>query len=160
MRKTGSPKTSAKKLTAFTKALAPRTITRPATTDVVPPTVAPPIRPQPAALLPIMGLPEPPAPTASGRVQPTSTLEAARLLAHRDPLYPELAKANHYSGSVDLLFTIGVDGKVHNIRVVKGNNMLAQAAVEAVKGWHFQPARRDGTPIETESSTVVTFKLN
>ena len=109
-----------------------------------------------------MALPEPPAPTpsASRPVQQTGKLEAARLLVRNNPVYPAVARAAGFSGSVDLQFTIGPDGSVRNIRVVKGNNLLAHAAVEAVKAWHFQPARRDGIPVESESNTVIIFKMN
>jgi TonB family protein len=154
-----APKRAATPLIGFKRPLPPSTIAKLEAPDVAPPAIAPPFRPQLATLLPT-GLPEPPALTAIRPIQQTSKLEPARLVVHRDPVYPSMAKTGGYSGAVELLFTIGADGKVHNIRVMKGTNLLTQAAVDAVKSWRFQPARRDGIPVESESSTVINFKLN
>jgi len=59
---------------------------------------------------------------------------------------------------VELHFTIATNGRVQNVRVVKGNELLASAAVEAVKQWRYQPARRDGTAYATEANFVFVFK--
>jgi TonB family protein len=61
---------------------------------------------------------------------------------------------------VELHFKIGTAGDVHDIVVVKGPQVLAQAAVDAVRERQYKPARVDGVPTETDASAVFEFKLN
>ena len=75
------------------------------------------------------------------------------------PQYPaELACAG-IEGQVGILLTIGVDGIPKNIRVEdsSGHPQLDQAAMDAVKGWKFQPGTSRGEPAETPLRVPVTF---
>ncbi len=65
-----------------------------------------------------------------------------------------------FFGSVELHFTIGADGAVHDVTVVKGNPLLGRAAAEALQSWRYKPARRDGVPVESESSMTFVFDSN
>jgi TonB family protein len=95
------------------------------------------------------------APTRKGGfVQP------AQLLSSSNPNYPPLAKQDGISGTVELRFKIGTNGTVHDISVVKGSAILAQAAAEAVGDRKYRPARVNGVPSETEASAIFDFKLN
>ena len=85
-------------------------------------------------------------------------LDPAQLITKRDPIYPEAARDRHFTGIVEVRFRIHADGTVHNVTVVKGNPLLAFAAVEAVQTWHYRPARLGGSPIETDGSAVLNFK--
>jgi TonB family protein len=85
-------------------------------------------------------------------------LESAQLIQHRDPVYPQ--SANGSEGSVELQFSISKEGSVRDVKVIKGNAILAQAALQAVQSWRYNPAQLDGNPIETEGSAVITFKNN
>ncbi len=89
-----------------------------------------------------------------GAVQP------AQLLSNINPAYPVEAKLAGVSGSVELHFRISNTGDVHDIVVVKGPLVLAQAAVNAVRERRYKPARVDGVPTETDASAVFDFKLN
>jgi TonB family protein len=92
--------------------------------------------------------------TASGSAE----IAAAQLINQRRPSYPPAARAAGVTGSVELHFTIAPDGRVQNIRVVKGNDLLANAAVEAVKQWRYRPAQRDGITFATEANFMFVFK--
>ncbi len=71
----------------------------------------------------------------------------AALLVHRvQPDYPKLAQFMHLSGTVELQARIGTDGTVQQLEVVSGNPILAQAAVEAVQQWRYQPTRLAASP--------------
>lgn len=75
------------------------------------------------------------------------------------PAYPaELACAG-IAGQVGVLLTIGVDGRPKNVRVEgsSGHPQLDQAAVDAVKGWKFQPGTSRGQPAESPLRVPVTF---
>ena len=80
------------------------------------------------------------------------------LISRRDPIYPPEAKRRNISGSVEVHFTIGTNGKVQDITAVKGDRVLSKAAIEAVREWRYKPARLDGAPTEARGTTVVNFR--
>jgi len=55
------------------------------------------------------------------------------------PSYPLLARQMKVQGSVILQALVGRDGVIQNLRVVSGPPILATAAQEAVRQWHFKP---------------------
>ena len=129
--------------------------------DVTPPTFTLPTKPELAPQLPALLLEmPPPAPSPREPAQRMGKLDAAQLIARKNPVYPTVARAVGVSGSVELHFIIGADGYVRDVTVVKGNLLLARAAVEAIHTWHYKPARREGIPVETESNAVFAFKPN
>ena len=65
------------------------------------------------------------------------------------PVYPEIAKRMHISGSVTIAATVAPDGSVSATKAVSGNKMLSGAAEEAVHKWKFVPASDEST-IEVE----------
>jgi protein TonB len=87
-------------------------------------------------------------------------VQPAQLVSSINPDYPTVAKQGGVSGTVEVRFTIDASGTVHDIHVVKGPAILAQAAVEAVADRKYKPTRVDGVPIETEASAVFDFKAN
>jgi TonB family protein len=84
----------------------------------------------------------------------------AELITRRDPVYPELAKRSGVTGVVQLQFRVSVSGKIEKIRVVKGPPVLVQAALEAVQRWRYNPAQVKGTPVESDATTTIVFKLD
>jgi TonB family protein len=62
---------------------------------------------------------------------------------------PPDASACAATGDVELGLVIGADGNPREIARTRGDTgPLADAAVKAVEGWHFQPATVDGEPAE------------
>ena len=86
--------------------------------------------------------------------------QVARLILRADPEYPESAKQDRLSGSVDVQFRIDTDGQVRNVTVVKGSPVLAKVVVEAVQQWRYRPATVDGVPTITEGGAVFDFSAN
>lgn len=77
------------------------------------------------------------------------------------PQYPaELACAG-IGGQVGIILTIDVNGNPKNVRVEdsSGSPPLDQSAVDAVKGWKFQPGTSRGEPAETPLRVPVTFTV-
>ena len=70
--------------------------------------------------------------------------------------YPVSPEAN-VKGKVDLKVVIGTDGSVKQVLLVSGRQMLAHAAAQAVKLWHYSEHQRNGEPVEAETSVVVSF---
>lgn len=56
------------------------------------------------------------------------------------PMYPELARRMKLSGVVKLELTIAPDGKVKSVKVLGGHPLLADAAMDAVRRWVYEPA--------------------
>ena len=63
------------------------------------------------------------------------------------PAYPEFARDAGITGKVTLHVLVGKDGRVKNVKVIKGVTGLDAAAVEAVKKWVFKPALSNNKPI-------------
>ena len=63
------------------------------------------------------------------------------------PEYPALAKQMNVSGKVKIEATVAADGRVLGTKVVGGSPLLVNAALEAVRKWHFEPATKDTTEI-------------
>jgi TonB family protein len=68
------------------------------------------------------------------------------------PAYPELAKRMNITGTVKVLVVVSPNGSLKDTKVVGGNPLLVNAAMDALKKWKFEPA--DG-----ESSGTVEFKF-
>jgi len=108
-------------------------------------------QPPPPKKIPIT----PPSPTPIG-----GDVQQAKLIYGPTPAYPELAKKTHTQGAVTLEAIISKDGRVVDVRVLNGHPLLIQAAVEAVKGWRYQPTLLNGQPVEVITTITVNFKLS
>ena len=75
------------------------------------------------------------------------------------PLYPVAAKQQGIQGTVLLNAVIGTDGTVRELRVIDGHQLLAPAAIEAVKRWKYKPYCVKGKPVEVETTITVNFRL-
>ena len=77
-----------------------------------------------------------------------------------DPEYSEEARLAKYQGTVGLWVVVSADGKAHEIRVLRSLGMgLDEKAIEAVRGWKFEPGKKDGVPVAVEIGVDVTFRL-
>jgi TonB family protein len=59
------------------------------------------------------------------------------------PVYPDVARQMHITGTVRLEATVAADGKVRDTRVVGGSPLLAQEATNAVKKWKYEEAPKE-----------------
>lgn len=75
------------------------------------------------------------------------------------PHYPEKAKENHVTGDVILGFTIDRGGNVTDLKVLKGNPLLARAAADAVGQWKYKPYLLNGNPVEVETTAKIRFRM-
>jgi TonB family protein len=83
----------------------------------------------------------------------------SRLLAHPNPVYPELARRAGIQGQVLLQVKVKTDGSVEVEKTLDGEPILAQAAKEAVQRWRARPAVINGTRVETISTVRIDFEL-
>lgn len=77
-----------------------------------------------------------------------------------NPGYPLLARQMKVQGSVILQALIGRDGLIQNLRVISGPPILASAAQEAVKQWHFKPHLEGTEAVETQANITVNFTIS
>jgi TonB family protein len=76
------------------------------------------------------------------------------------PAYPLLARQMKVQGSVILQALISRNGVIQDLRVVSGPPILASAAQEAVKQWHFKPHLEGTEPVETQTRITVNFTIS
>lgn len=77
------------------------------------------------------------------------------------PAYPEQAIANKESGTVLLRVLVGADGLPKQVEIERSvSALIDQSAVEAVKQWAFNPAQRQGKPVEGWVLVPITFSLD
>jgi protein TonB len=96
---------------------------------------------------------------AAERVQMSSDTSSIVTRSVR-PNYPLLARQMKVQGSVILQALIGKDGIIQNLRVVSGPHILASAAQDAVRQWHFKPHLEGAEPVETEAKITVNFTIS
>ncbi len=86
--------------------------------------------------------------------------EMQKLLVHKvDPEYPAAARQEKLQGVILLDVVVGRDGSVLETRALNGPDVLAQAAMEALRWWKFEPYRVQGKPAVVETTVAVEFKL-
>jgi TonB family protein len=76
------------------------------------------------------------------------------------PDYPMLARQMKVQGSVILEAMIGRDGLIQDLHVLSGPPILAGAAQEAVKQWHFKPHYQGTEAVETQTKITVNFTIS
>ena len=54
---------------------------------------------------------------------------------------------------------IGADGYVGKLKLMSGDARLAEAAIEAVKQWQYQPYYVDGRAVDVETEITINFTL-
>jgi protein TonB len=77
------------------------------------------------------------------------------------PRYPESARRQGITGTTLLLFEVLENGRVGDVQVERsaGHPDLDLAAVEAIKKWRFEPARRGSRPVAVWLRMPVKFVL-
>lgn len=91
------------------------------------------------AVIPAAGMPAAP--------QQANVVTKRKIKAKVVPDYPEIARQLHLEGKVKIQVIISAEGYVTNTKVIGGHPVLAQAAVEALKKWRFEPAPKETTEI-------------
>jgi protein TonB len=103
--------------------------------------------------------PPPPKPVTPSRIKLGGQVQAAKVIAQPQPVYPALARQARIQGNVVLHAIIGKDGRVGELEVVSGHPLLVQAALDAVKNWRYQPTQLNGDPVEVDTTITVSFVL-
>jgi TonB family protein len=103
--------------------------------------------------------------TSAPDASPTAPLKVGGDVTAPRPIYApdaeyseEARKANH-NGTCVLSLIVGADGKPSNIVVLHPAGMgLDEKAVETMRTWTFEPARKEGKPVAVQIQVTMTFK--
>src|SRR5208283_427570 len=76
------------------------------------------------------------------------------------PDYPLLARQMKVQGAVSLRALISREGTIQELQILSGPAILAAAAREAVKQWHFKPYMQNGQAVETQARITVNFTIS
>ena len=156
--------------------------------EVAPPPPEPLPEPMPQPIPPVMVEPLPapvpkpatkalPARRAAPPVQPANSPKGAaatagprgvrtnakpNYLSNPPPAYPLASKAAQEEGVVLLSVEVNAQGRPASVRVRRssGFSRLDEAALRAVRGWRFSPARVGGIAISSEVEVPVRFQLD
>jgi TonB family protein len=86
------------------------------------------------------------------RAQESDTELVRRAKSKVQPVYPDLARKMSLTGIVKVQVVVAPNGTVKDAKVVGGHPLLANAALDAVRKWRFEPAA-------AETTGVVDFKF-
>jgi TonB family protein len=76
-----------------------------------------------------------------------------------DPAYPELLMRQNIGGTVILYAVIHSDGTVGNVRVLRSvDDRIDRFAGQAIAKWQFQPATKNGSPVDVEATFSIPFR--
>jgi TonB family protein len=87
------------------------------------------------------------------------TIVRGSIVSKVNPIYPARAKANHVSGTVILDALIGIDGRIHSLKIHSAPDPdLAVAAIAAVRQWVYTPYRINGRPKRVQTTVTFSFR--
>jgi TonB family protein len=96
----------------------------------------------------------------SGVCRVGSGISAPRPIHAPDPEYSDLARQAKFQGTVVLRAVIRPDGTAGEVCVQRPIGQgLDEKAIEAVKVWRFEPAKRDGKPLAVVINIEINFRL-
>jgi periplasmic protein TonB len=103
--------------------------------------------------------PPPPPKATPTRIKVGGNVQNASLLRQVQPVYPQIAKTAHVSGTVILHAIIAKDGSIQELQYVTGPALLMKAAMDAVHEWRYKPTMLNGEPVEVDTTIQVVFTL-
>jgi TonB family protein len=77
-----------------------------------------------------------------------------------EPWYSKKASKNKIEGAVKLTAVIAIDGHARDIKIVESLDPDLDAnAIAALEQWTFKPATKNGEPVATYATFVLSFRL-
>jgi TonB family protein len=101
---------------------------------------------------------------ASQVVKPQAQVPAdvmrQRLRHEVPPQYPENAQRAGVQGMVVLDAVVSEEGAVIEVKATSGPSSLAEAAIDAVRWWRYDPYVVNGQPVAVQTTIAVNFRLS
>lgn len=158
------PEPVVKKVTPKPKPVVEQPTPKPVTEAVAQP-VAQPVVEAPTAPVVVQAPAPEPQPVVVAEPQREPVIEppkfGASYLSNPPPQYPNLSRRSGEEGRVLLRVLVSVEGGAESVQLEQGSGYtrLDHAAIAAVKGWRFIPAKRDNQPISAYVLVPVNFSL-
>jgi TonB family protein len=87
-------------------------------------------------------------------------ISAPQAVSTPDPNYTEEARRANKQGTCVLSLIVDSAGHPRDLRVIRGLGLgLDEKAIQAVRQWTFQPALKDGRPVDVQITVEVQFRL-
>jgi protein TonB len=103
--------------------------------------------------------PPPPPPAVRPPIRTGGQIQAPALITRVPPVYPPLAVNAGVEGIVILEATVGRDGRVEQVEVLRSVPLLDKAAVEAVRQWVYAPLHLNGQAERFVLTVTLSFNL-
>jgi TonB family protein len=101
-----------------------------------------------------------PAGCCDGIYQVGGGVSAPRVIYQLEPEYSEEGRKAKYQGVVVVQMVVDRDGKVRDAHVVRSLGLgLDEKALEAVRQWKFEPAKKNSQAVAVGISVEVSFRL-
>jgi len=95
------------------------------------------------------------------RLQVPAEVMRQRLRHEVPPQYPETAQRAGVQGMVVLNAVVSEEGVVTDVKATNGPpDSLAQAAIDAVRWWRYDPYVVNGQPVAVQTTIAVNFRLS
>lgn len=94
------------------------------------------------------------------RIRVSTSVAMSQLVHQVNPAMSEDARRQDLQGHVVLHIVIDRDGDVAQAQPVSGPELLAKAAIEAVRQWHFKPTVLNGDSVEVDTTVEFFFSTS
>lgn len=102
----------------------------------------------------------PPPPAApKGPIRVGGDVKLPRLISRVEPRYPLLARQAKVQGVVTIDAVIDRTGHVVEMRVISGQPVLIQAALDALSQWRYEPTILNGQAVAVRLEVSISFHL-
>jgi len=101
---------------------------------------------------------EEPTPAPPTKPHPSIVLQGTAV-KKVEPAYPRIARETHTSGPVVVEVVVNEAGSVISARGLSGPPLLRSAAIEAARGWKWNPTRLNGVAVQVVGTITFNFVL-
>jgi TonB family protein len=91
------------------------------------------------------------------RLRLADGIAPGKLLYQVKPVYPEVARSRRPDPRVALRAVVDANGRVIGAQVIRGDEVLSAAAIQAIRQWRYEPYRVAGKPVEVETRIDIDF---
>ncbi len=100
----------------------------------------------------------PPPPGVREPIRVGARVQERKLRVFVPPVYPEALRQEGIEDTILLQVTADKTGSVVDVRTIRGNRQLAEAATQAVRQWKWEPTYLGGEPVSVIFTVAITMK--
>ncbi len=104
--------------------------------------------------------PLPAKPPVAGAQRIGGNVMEANIIKRVQPRYPQSAKDRRIQGTVEFTATIGPDGTVQSLSLVRAPLAFYESAYDTVMQWQYRPTLLNGSPVTVITDIIVNYTLS